>query len=416
MANSEQLATLRRGVDVWNRWRKENPQAQIDLRCADLEGMKLKAVNLAGANLRKVKLVRANLQRANLRHADLTKADLRDADLYKADLARANLLKTDFSRATLNKTNLVHVAAEKANFSNAQMVKANLVSGRFSKAKFAHSALNGGNLTHANFEKANLGFCSLEGAMLPYTQFTGANLSAANLTNVSAEDALFDGANLSLARLHNAILAFSNFRNANLAEAHLEGANLRAARFRNANVASVKFDRNIFWKILKETRLNPRSLWKRRDDIVLDTTIRCKGTNIAACYGSQHFRVFIQDQDFLEEYIAVGRGRRACFIWWLFADCGRSVVRWAMWSTFIILAFSWLYSWAGQTCFVAEYLEYDFFTWLYYSIVTFTTLGFGDIVPKTHLGTLIVSIEVVLGYIMLGGLISIFAGKLARRA
>ncbi|NIM17935.1 MAG: hypothetical protein GTO45_38655, partial [Candidatus Aminicenantes bacterium] len=56
------------------------------------------------------------------------------------------------------------------------------------------------------------------------------------------------------------------------------------------------------------------------------------------------------------------------------------------------------------------------FSFLYYSIVTFTTLGFGDIVPKTDLLQFWVMLEVILGYIMLGGLISILANKLARRS
>ena len=54
--------------------------------------------------------------------------------------------------------------------------------------------------------------------------------------------------------------------------------------------------------------------------------------------------------------------------------------------------------------------------YLYYSVVTFTTLGFGDIVPLTNGARLAVGAEVVCGYVMLGGLISIFANKLARRS
>jgi hypothetical protein len=55
------------------------------------------------------------------------------------------------------------------------------------------------------------------------------------------------------------------------------------------------------------------------------------------------------------------------------------------------------------------------FSYFYYSIVTFTTLGFGDIVPTKWISELLVTIEVIFGYIMLGGLISIFANILARR-
>ncbi|WP_407635548.1 potassium channel family protein [Fundidesulfovibrio putealis] len=53
---------------------------------------------------------------------------------------------------------------------------------------------------------------------------------------------------------------------------------------------------------------------------------------------------------------------------------------------------------------------------MYFSFVTFSTLGFGDIHPVTPEARIWVMAEVMLGYIMLGGLISILANKLARRA
>ncbi len=46
----------------------------------------------------------------------------------------------------------------------------------------------------------------------------------------------------------------------------------------------------------------------------------------------------------------------------------------------------------------------------------FTTLGFGDVKPQTELAAIIVMFEVIIGYVMLGGLVSILATKLARRA
>jgi hypothetical protein len=55
---------------------------------------------------------------------------------------------------------------------------------------------------------------------------------------------------------------------------------------------------------------------------------------------------------------------------------------------------------------------------LYFSVVTFTTLGFGDVTPLhgNSAAQAWIMAEVIFGYIMLGGLISIFANKLARRA
>ena len=62
------------------------------------------------------------------------------------------------------------------------------------------------------------------------------------------------------------------------------------------------------------------------------------------------------------------------------------------------------------------YEESDWAPMLYYSVVTFTTLGFGDIVPRTQEAAWWIMAEVVMGYFMLGGLITILATKLARRS
>lgn len=58
-------------------------------------------------------------------------------------------------------------------------------------------------------------------------------------------------------------------------------------------------------------------------------------------------------------------------------------------------------------------------SWLspfYYSIVTYTTLGFGDIKPMHWVGELVVMLEVIMGYMILGLLLAILANKVARRA
>ena len=57
-----------------------------------------------------------------------------------------------------------------------------------------------------------------------------------------------------------------------------------------------------------------------------------------------------------------------------------------------------------------------FWSCFYFSIVSFTTLGFGDIAAANWFGRFLVTLEVILGYVMLGGLISIFANKFARRS
>jgi hypothetical protein len=52
------------------------------------------------------------------------------------------------------------------------------------------------------------------------------------------------------------------------------------------------------------------------------------------------------------------------------------------------------------------------FTPFYFSIVTYTTLGFGDVKPATLIGEIIVSTEVILGYTPLGPVVGCAGGKI----
>lgn len=49
MANPEHLKILKRGVEVWNKWRKENPKIPVDLKEGDLQKANLRKATLEGA-------------------------------------------------------------------------------------------------------------------------------------------------------------------------------------------------------------------------------------------------------------------------------------------------------------------------------------------------------------------------------
>ena len=110
MANEEQLAILRQGVEVWNKWRVINFTTKIDLTGADLRGMDLREIQLWGVNLQKANLrgalfSGANLILANLKDADLNAANLMEAKLVDADLTQANLNMTDLRGADMRGSN-----------------------------------------------------------------------------------------------------------------------------------------------------------------------------------------------------------------------------------------------------------------------------------------------------------------------
>lgn len=293
---------------------------------------------------------------------------------------------------------------------NAELMHLNL-----EKANLAEADLQMANLSFANFKNANFAFANLDSAVFSFGNFEGASFSGAHLENAYLEDASLVGAKLPGANLKKAKLANSNLKNAYLVDASLEGSILSAVNFRNANVSSVTFDQRIFWNLAREKRFNLRNLWDQREDILLDTTIRCKGVNATTCYGSQQFKLFLQDQDFLEEFLDKKWGKKIFFIWWILADCGRSLGRWAGWSFLLALVFAFVFWRLGPDSFDTPHLKFNLLTMFYYSVVTFTTLGFGDIIPKTTTAAMCVTVEVIVGYVMLGGLITIFASKLSRR-
>lgn len=126
MANPEHLKILKQGVEVWNRWRAENPEVRPDLSDVDLCEMRLYKANLrdtnlyasdlanvylfaadlTNANLEIVRLRGADLRGAHLDNAILTDTDLEEADLSLAFIRKATLIRTDLSRARLIETDI----------------------------------------------------------------------------------------------------------------------------------------------------------------------------------------------------------------------------------------------------------------------------------------------------------------------
>lgn len=51
---------------------------------------------------------------------------------------------------------------------------------------------------------------------------------------------------------------------------------------------------------------------------------------------------------------------------------------------------------------------------IYFSVVTWTTLGFGDVLPATEIGRWLVVIEALFGYVIMALLISVFLAVLKR--
>jgi uncharacterized protein YjbI with pentapeptide repeats len=135
------LTILQQGVQVWNRWRQENPATRPELGGAQISGAKLQGVHLQ----------RANLSRANLSMADLSNADLSGADLRWANLTGANLQGANLSNAFLTNARLIDTT-----LTNTQLRDSDLRGALFDNTSFTGAALNGAYLYRTVFGDVDL--------------------------------------------------------------------------------------------------------------------------------------------------------------------------------------------------------------------------------------------------------------------
>jgi uncharacterized protein YjbI with pentapeptide repeats len=164
MANEKQLAILRQGVDVWNKWRMDNAFEDVDLREANLG-----KADLGGANLSRIILAGVDFSMANLSECDINGSDLRGAYLR-----RAKLIRTDFSQASLSKATLREADLSKADLSEVDLSEADLFA-----AMLSGVGLNRADLTYVNLSAADLSEADLTGAILQRACFNETNLSRA---------------------------------------------------------------------------------------------------------------------------------------------------------------------------------------------------------------------------------------------
>lgn len=281
------------------------------------------------------------------------------------------------------------------------------LSGRdLSKARLFKADLRGANLAGANLEGAELSAANLEGAILDAAHCRRAGFGGANLNHASMIQANLEGATLTQASLEHTNLHCVNLKHSRLREARLEHADLTEADLSYADLSRSDVNKANFSNAdLRHSRLRMMRRFKTANWIGADI----RDVNFAGAY---LMRREIIDQNYIKEFRSYNTLTRILYYPWLWScDCGRSMFRWFCCIGLLLLIFSFLYSFVG-----IDYGPYQTpLSPFYFSVVTMTTLGFGDVTPTTIGGQIVTMIEVTAGYVMLGGLLSIFSNKLARR-
>jgi hypothetical protein len=247
--------------------------------------------------------------------------------------------------------------------------------------------LSDANLSGARLLEAGLGRAVLDRAVLLDADLTGASLSEASCAGVDARRA-----RMGSARCRGLVLRGANLGGAYLKGAELDGSDVSGASFDGADLRGATLRRVVGFR---------RANWLGVDIREIDFT------------GAYLCRRFIVDQNYIAEFRRQGPCAEVVYrVWRLTSDCGRSMLRWAISTGAIVVVFAWIYTFVAL-----DYGEYETrLSPIYYSVVTLTTLGYGDVHPASAPAQVVAMLQVILGYVMLGGLLSIISNKMVRRA
>jgi hypothetical protein len=104
------------------------------------------------------------------------------------------------------------------------------------------------------------------------------------------------------------------------------------------------------------------------------------------------------------------------FLWRIASDYGESLGRWGITCFLVILGFASIYDGFGVIASHGDSSDktLQLFDYIYFSVITFSTLGYGDLHPVGLLGKALACLEVFAGLIMFGVLLSFVGNRFQR--
>ena len=303
-----------------------------------------------------------------------------EADFNEADLSNHDLAEMDFSRADFFRANL-------------------------SKANLKKSCLAGAELANSDLTGADMYKCNLQDAILQEADLSGADLSECNCSGADFRGAILRGANLSGADLRGANLSHADLQGASLREADMTGADFQFAHLDGVDVTHSRYG-------------DHRSMTGHFYGV----------RGIDGAFGNALFVRDAKDQDYIDTLFQTIQRRPdgwrkhfslRLFHAWDLINHGRSLGKVSLYASIIATLYGLIYTLDMRLNWgMMDYSNSanSWFTPFYYSMVTYTTLGYGDVTAENIYGEILVISEVVIGYFTLGLLLAILANTIARRS
>lgn len=239
----------------------ENIDGAIFRNCVFPEGVSFEGVTVRGADFS---------------GAEAPKSDFSEANLSGTDLSSGRFIEADFTETTLHRADFTDSVLWGSTFleSNSDPTKSNLEDHFIDEFYpgvrtliFKRSECVDADFSDANFSNSDLHSAKLEGATLDRTNFSNSNFQSADLSEVNSRGGEFSNANIFSTDLTGAVLrhcdfsdtysCHADFTNTDLRWSIFRDADLRDASLVRADIRNADFENTeLYQTIFSDARLN----------------------------------------------------------------------------------------------------------------------------------------------------------------
>lgn len=383
--------------------RESNLGSSISFENCELNGSEFTRTNMSLTDFTNCALRWANfngsiLFNSEFMNADLKEADLSESDCHEADFSSAEVVQADFTNAILTRTI----------FSSAI-----LIGSTFTDADLRGATLNDAELWKANFTNSDLRFATIISSDMGETDLSGA----------SARNAQFQEA-----RLENAILTRTDVR-----EANLSGADLFQAQFSDIRIDSqTEFGEKCSYELedkspnlAQETDPLKASTWVYRrlesiheENAMADLTrhyhIRKEEAQRKLNYKERNYGRYAVST--LNRYLTKhGESIQQLLIFWAVTIVGSGLLypfiggvedNGAVFKIQVVLKWPTVQGLVDAADAILR--------GLYFSVITFTTIGYANVAPHGAGSRVLVGFESLIGAILIALFVYVLGRRVAR--
>jgi len=243
------------------------------------------------------------------------------------------------------------------------------------------------------------------------------------LTNSDLYRANLENAHLFMIDLSGSSLMKANLANANLHYANLEGCNLLGVNLTGAKIEHTNWGKYITQEAQAKkasSRENQIDLYQQAEEIYRNLRQTAETQGLFEFAGQFFSKEMVMRRRQLPRY---SFQRNVSKMVDMFCGYGEKPIRVIVFSLAMIILFATLYFFAGLS-FSGDSLAFNpeasawqnvknYFSALYFSVVTFTTLGYGDLVP-IGIARAFAALEAFLGSFTLALFVVVFVKKMTR--